>query len=107
MTLEKGKPYLWKSEVYGTVAVHFTGYSPNGKVANFTIDGGEASKQAQTFREMRDGCYFAMASELHRRTRQKAPRVRKTETPTEIVNNIREVPGIGKVATVISKEVTF
>jgi len=65
--LEIGKPYLWKSLSYGNVAVHFTGLSPNGKVANFTIDGGEASTPAQRFPELSDGIYFATAGQLVRR----------------------------------------
>ncbi len=26
-----GKPMLWKTEVYGSVAVHIKGFSPNGQ----------------------------------------------------------------------------
>lgn len=108
VVLEEGKPYLWKTSAYGTVAVHFTGFSPNGQVANITIDGGEASKQAQQFPEMSDGIYFAMPGQLAKRPatvrkpRGRAGEIRRQaeigKTPVE--NVIRNVPGIGKVAFV-------
>jgi hypothetical protein len=83
--LETGKPYMWKSEVYGTVAVHFTGYSPNGWIANFTIDGGEASTPAQRFPELSDGTYFALTGALSKRPARKPRSGRAPATPPQEV----------------------
>lgn len=68
-----GKPMLWNTNVYGTVAVHIKSISPNGRVAVLTIDGGEASTPAQRFPELSDGIGFAILGDLSKR----APAVRK------------------------------
>lgn len=67
-----GKPMLWNTEVYGTVAVHVKGISPNGRVAVLTIDGGESSRQAQTFPELSDGIGYAILGDLAKRPRRTA-----------------------------------
>lgn len=69
-----GKPMLWKTENYGSVAVHIAGISPNGMVATVTIVGGEASTPAQRFPELSDGIGFATFGQLSKRpgTRKKA-----------------------------------
>ena len=64
-----GKPMMWTTTVYGKIAVHVTGISPNGRVAILTIDGGEASTPAQRFPELSDGIGFAILGDLTRRTR--------------------------------------
>lgn len=74
MEILKGKPYLWKSDVYGNIAVHVETFSPNGKVAVITIDGGEAATPAQRFPELSDGRYFTVLSDLHKRPSTRAPR---------------------------------
>lgn len=71
-----GKPMLWNTNVYGTVAVHIKSISPNGRVAVLTIDGGEASTPAQRFPELSDGIGFAILGDLSKR----APAVRKPRT---------------------------
>jgi hypothetical protein len=83
--LEIGKPYLWKSLAYGNVAVHLTGCSPNGVVANFTIDGGEASTPAQRFPELSDGTYFALTGALNKRPARKPRSGRAPATPLQEV----------------------
>lgn len=88
--LTVGKPYLWKSEVYGDTAVHITGFSPNEQVAIISIDGGEASKQAQHHAELSDGIYF-VSIESGRLGKRAGTRVK---------NTIREVPSVGKVVIV-------
>lgn len=92
-----GKPMIWQTEVYGTVAVHIKGISPNGRVATLTIDGGEAATPAQNFPELADGIAFAILGDLSKRpaTRARKPRGRAGE--------IRRQAEMGKVA----KEVTF
>lgn len=87
MEILAGKPYVWKSTVYGDIAVHVTGFSPNGAVAILSIDGGEASTPAQRFPEWADGIAYASLhyNELHKRpaTRaRKAPAGTRT-LPTE------------------------
>ncbi len=104
LKLEIGQPYILRSLRYGDTAVHLKGYSPNGKVAILSIDGGAASRQAQNFPELADGITHASIERLIKRPRRPS---RRKETPTEIVNNIREVSGVGKVAVITEKEVTF
>lgn len=77
-----GKPYLWKSNVYGDVAVHITGFSPNENIALISIDGGEASTQAQRFPELSDGKYFVVLNSnrlVKRPTRSRT--TKQTATP--------------------------
>lgn len=90
-----GKPMLWNTPVYGTVAVHIKGISPNGRVAVLTIDGGEAATPAQRFPELSDGIGFAILGDLSKRPATRKPRGRAGE--------IRRQAEMGKVA----KEVTF
>lgn len=63
------RPFTWRTLAYGDIAVHVTGISTNDAVAVITIDGGEASTPAQRFPELSDGVYFALPSQLHKRTR--------------------------------------
>ena len=99
--LEIGKPYLWKSLSYGNVAVHFTGFSPNGDVANFTIDGGEASTPAQRFPELSDGVYFAPIGNLSKRpARRKAAAGTRTLPTLPTAEEVRNVSAKEAVAMV-------
>lgn len=79
-----GKPYLFKSGIYGDTAVHVTAIHED--VIHFTIDGGKASRQVREFPELSDSTYFALSERIVRRS--------------SVKNTIREVPGIGKVAVV-------
>lgn len=76
MEILAGKPYLWKSAVYGEIAVHVKGFSPNGAVAILTIDGGEASTPAQRFPEWSDGIAYAALEhgELVKRPSRRTPK---------------------------------
>ena len=69
-----GRPMLWQTEVYGSIAVHVTKISPNGRVAVLTIDGGEGSTPAQRFPELADGIGFAILGDLSQRPRQASSR---------------------------------
>lgn len=82
-----GKPMLWKTQNYGTVAVHIAGINPNGRVAQLTIDGGEASTPAQRYPELADGIGYSILGNLSKR-------------PRKVRNTVRDVAGIGKVAVV-------
>lgn len=62
-----GKPMLWKTLNYGTIAVHVVGISPNGRVAKLTIDGGEAATPSQHFAELADGVAFGILGQLSKR----------------------------------------
>ena len=95
MDLKIGAPMMWHSLNYGTVAVHVVGISPNGAVAQLSIDGGEAATPAQRFPELADGIGFAILGDLRKRPRTVKPRGRAGE--------IRRQAEIGKV----TKEVTF
>lgn len=105
-----GKPMLWNSEVYGVTAVHVVGISPNGRVAKISIDGGEASRQAQTFPELSDGIGFAILGELAKRpTRTRkivaGKSARQTEgfdvasTQTEQFKQLTAPPASGQFAS--------
>lgn len=127
MDIKVGSPYLWKSGIYGDVAVHVESiYNGLPKV---TVDGGEASRQVREHPELADG-WFVIASRLVKRPSKarKAPeRVlaekagiapadqripvyvideskplgeRMTKHTAVVENTIREVPGIGKVAVI-------
>lgn len=87
-----GKPMLWNTATYGKVAVHVKGISANGRVAVLTIDGGEASKQAQMFPELSDGIGYAVLGNLSKRT----PVARK---PRGKAGMIRSQAEIGKTET--------
>lgn len=69
-----GKPMLWKTLNYGTVAVHVKRISPGGNVAVLTIDGGEASTPAQRFPELSDGIGFGIIGQLSKRPSTRAVR---------------------------------
>ena len=97
MDLKIGAPMMWHSLNYGTVAVHVVGISPNGGVAQLSIDGGEAATPAQRFPELADGIGFAILGDLRKRP---ATRARK---PRGKAGEIRRQAEIGKV----TKEVTF
>lgn len=112
IALEVGKPYLWKSKVYGDTAVHFTGLSPNGLVANFTIDGGEASKQAQNFPELSDGVYFALIGQLVKRpARVRKPKAAEhpqvTAARAQATENARRRKDVVKPVEFAYREETF
>lgn len=67
ITLSKtiiGKPFMWETAVYGRIAVHIDGLSPNGRVARVTIDGGADSTPANRFPELSDGIGHATESQL-------------------------------------------
>lgn len=87
-----GKPMQWNSEVYGTIAVHILGISPNGRVAKVSIDGGEASTPAQRFRELSDGEGFAILGELAKRparVRSSRKKLISSETMAELTPGAR------------------
>lgn len=84
-----GKPMLWKTQNYGTIAVHVTGLSPNGQVLNLTIDGGEASTPAQRFPELSDGIAFATVGQLSKRP---ATRTKKAAPVRELAESAGIVP---------------
>ena len=86
-----GKPYLFKSGIYGDTAVHVTAI--HGDVIHFTIDGGEASRQVRDFPELSDGKYFAVSERIVKRPS-------KRSLATEVKNIIRDVQGVGKVAVI-------
>lgn len=71
-----GRPFTWRTAVYGDIAVHVEKFSPNGAVANLTIDGGEAATPAQRFPELADGIGFAVQGQLIRRVRTSIKRNR-------------------------------
>lgn len=88
-----GKPYLWKTLRYGDVAVHVAGISPNGMVAMVTIDGGEASKQAQHFPELSDGVGHAVIEMLHKRpAAPRKPRAVAVRKLAEDAGLVKAVP---------------
>jgi hypothetical protein len=89
-----GKPYLWKSTIYGDTAVHIMGFNPHENVAIISIDGGEASKQAQRFPALADGKYFVALNSG--RLVKHAPQVK---------NTIREVPGMMKLIAPLQKHI--
>lgn len=82
-TLKVGSPVTWRTTVYGDVAVHIDGFSPNGQVAILRIVGGEDSTPANRFPELSDGIGFATAEQLVKRTRQAS--ARKLTWPVETV----------------------
>lgn len=87
-----GKPMLWKTLNYGTVAVHIVGISPNGRVAQLSIDGGEAATPAQRFPELSDGIGFAILGDLSKRV----PPVRKPRKTANSVRGLAEAAGLVK-----------
>lgn len=94
---EKGKPYLWKSGIYGDVAVHVVGFSPNGKVAKLSVDGGPDATPARNHLALKDGFGYCVISrgELHKRPRRTAEgTVKRTRSTAQ-----RQAPA--------SNEVTF
>jgi len=62
-----GKPFMWQTVNYDTVAVHVVGISPNGLVASLTIDGGEDATPSQRHAELSDGTGFAVIGQLVKR----------------------------------------
>lgn len=87
--LSVGKPALWKSTIYGDVAVHVK--SVHHGIALVTVDGGEAARQVIDYPELADG-WFVIPERLHKRAGKPSKAVVK--------NTIRDVPGVGKVAIV-------
>jgi len=77
-----GKPMLWRTATYGDIAVHVAKLSPNGVVANLTIDGGPGATPCQRFPELADGIGFAIVGQLHKRPT--APRSRKAQ-PSKVL----------------------
>lgn len=71
-----GKPYLFKSGIYGDTAIHVTAIHRD--VIHFTIDGGEASRQVREFPELSDGTYFALSARIERRPSLKPARPGKS-----------------------------
>lgn len=98
-----GKPFLWTTNAYGTIAVHVTGFSPNGAVALFTIDGGEAATPAQRYAEMADGSYFGMPADLHKRPSTRKPRDASAEkalaAAAGVINTVPPVSALRKPRT--------
>lgn len=81
-----GKPMLWKTVNYGTLAVHIKGISPNGRVAVLTIDlmqaGGIAPREM--YPELDDGIGFAILGDLSKRpTAAAARKPRKAANPVQ------------------------
>lgn len=70
-----GKPMLWNSLNYGTVAVHVAGMSLNGEVAVVSIDGSTSSTQCRMFAELADGIGFAILGQLSKRPSTRKPRI--------------------------------
>lgn len=84
LNLEVGKPYLWTTELYGKVAVHFLGYNPNGAVARLSIDGGADSTPANKYPALSDGIGYSVVErcEIEKRPTVRAPRgPRKNSDP--------------------------
>jgi hypothetical protein len=83
-----GKPMLWKTVNYGTVAVHIVSIAPStGRVAVVSIDGGEAATPAQHFPELADGIGFAILGQLSKRPAT----VRKSRTRKPLATSTNEV----------------
>lgn len=70
-----GKPFTWRTNLYGDIAVHVEKFSPNGAVANLTIDGGPDATPCQRYPELADGIGFAVEGGLLKRMPQKRPSV--------------------------------
>lgn len=100
LEIKEGKPYLWKSNIYGNVAVHIESVNDTNGVVKVTVDGGTSARQVIDHPELAEG-WFVLPARLHKRvsvTRKTG--VGKVEIPAEITNTIREVPGVGKVAVI-------
>lgn len=97
-----GKPFTWRTPLYGDIAVHVKGISPNGAVAVLTIDGGEDATPAHRFPELSDGIGYAViaSGDLHKRPASRSLKREIESMRATVQNNIREVPGTGKVAVV-------
>lgn len=87
----KGRPFTWRTAVYGDIAVHVDKFSPNGAVAVVTIDGGEDSTPANRFPELSDGIGFAVEDTLFKRpTRaRKATPVRDLAEKAGVVRAVK------------------
>lgn len=74
--VEVGKPYLWKSGIYGDIAVHVVGFSPNNKVVKLSIDGGEDSAPSRNHLALKDGIGYCVVErgELHKRPARRTAR---------------------------------
>lgn len=115
--LSDGMPALWKSDIYGDVAVHVA--SMYNGVIQVTVDGGESARQVIDHPELLDG-WFVVPERLHKRASKR--RTTKRHNPmnpggvsvidilesvkdtAEVTNSIRDVPGVGKVAFVSADE---
>jgi hypothetical protein len=82
-----GKPFIWRTALYGDVAVHVSKFSPNGAVANLTIDGGEASTPAQRFPVLSDGIGFAVQGQLFKRPATRARKAQPVKALVEAAGN--------------------
>lgn len=107
-----GKPYTFKSGIYGDTAVHVTAIHED--VIHFSIDGGEASRQVREFPELEDGTFYALSQRIEKRpTRARKPKAESRIAsatyipPADVKNTIRNVPGVGKVAVVTTTEEIF
>jgi hypothetical protein len=89
-----GKPMIWRTTVYGEVAVHVQKISPNGRVAVLTIDGGEASTPAQRFPELSDGIGFAILGDLSKRPARRP--LKRAGQPSNAIRDLAEEAGLVK-----------
>jgi hypothetical protein len=90
-----GKPFTWRTQAYGDVAVHVKLFSPNGGVALVSIDGGEAATPCQRFPELSDGTGFAVEGQLFKRVS------RRTKPTLPAPNQVRNVSAKEAAAMVI------
>lgn len=96
--IKVGSPYLWKSAMYGDIAVHVE--SIYHGIAKVTVDGGVSARQVIDYPEL-DGGWFVIPERLHNRpSKPRKTGVGRVEIPAEVTNTIREVPGVGKVAII-------
>lgn len=109
--LSDGMPALWKSDIYGDVAVHVA--SMYNGVIQVTIDGGESARQVIDHPELLDG-WFVVPERLHKRASRRRTTTDRAvpasvlkahvDGAAELRNSIRDVPGVGKVAFVSADE---
>lgn len=85
--LEIGKPYIWQTGLYGKIAVHLAKFSPNGKVAVLSIDGGSDATPARSFPELSDGVAFAVIArgEIIKRVRRTRTAKATTHTAEDVI----------------------
>jgi hypothetical protein len=66
LEIKEGKPYLWKSDIYGNVAVHIASVNDATGIIRITVDGGESARVVIDHPELKDG-HFVVARRLHKR----------------------------------------